>query len=159
MPEEASKQHFPEDGGWGVLRPDALDEETRLRRMQQEYPKFEPDGEGYDYETADKLIDERPLTMPKPPIPSYGERATGVAPQSNEGAFQSWQWHEDEQDWGIHWPSRDPDTGLLLKGRGHETWDLLEKGEADAGYHIYQDPQTKRYKSEKIGPPFLEQDK
>ena len=37
-----------------------------------------------------------------------------------------------------HWQSRDPSTGLLLKGRKHKTWDLLEKGEKEAGYTIYK---------------------
>lgn len=35
-----------------------------------------------------------------------------------------------------HWPSRVPQTGLLLKGRGHKTWPLTEKGETEAGYKI-----------------------
>ena len=37
-----------------------------------------------------------------------------------------------------HWQSRVPKTGLLLKGRKHKTWDLLEKGEAKAGFKIYR---------------------
>ena len=36
-----------------------------------------------------------------------------------------------------HWPSRDPATGAILKGRQHPTWDLTEKGERDAGNAIY----------------------
>ena len=35
-----------------------------------------------------------------------------------------------------HWQSREPNTGLLLKGRRHKTWDLLEQGEKEAGYEI-----------------------
>ena len=35
-----------------------------------------------------------------------------------------------------HWPSRDPNTGQLLKGRGHKTFYLTEEGEAKAGYKI-----------------------
>ena len=35
-----------------------------------------------------------------------------------------------------HWPSRVPQTGLLLKGKGHETWNLTEEGEKKAGYKI-----------------------
>lgn len=46
-----------------------------------------------------------------------------------------------------HWPSRVPETGLLLKGRKHPTWDLLEKGEEKAGYKIIQ--RNGRYYSEK----------
>ena len=33
-----------------------------------------------------------------------------------------------------HWPSREPSTGLLLKGRGHETWEKTLAGEAQAGH-------------------------
>jgi len=38
-----------------------------------------------------------------------------------------------------HWPSRvpeGPNEGLLLKGRGHETWSKTEEGEKAAGYEI-----------------------
>ena len=40
-----------------------------------------------------------------------------------------------------HWQSRiasGPKEGLLLKGRKHKTWDLLVKGEEEAGYEIYK---------------------
>ena len=68
---------------------------------------FDPEGYGYDYDTA---------------------KEAGLSP--------------DETG---HWPSRDPRTGLILKGRGHETWDLTEKGEMDAGYQIIK--QNGRYMS------------
>lgn len=48
-----------------------------------------------------------------------------------------------------HWPSRDPKTGMLFKGRGHETWPLTEQGEAEAGMTIVQNPEDKRYYSTK----------
>ncbi len=35
-----------------------------------------------------------------------------------------------------HWPSRNPVTGLLLKGTNHPTWDKTLKGEKEAGYHV-----------------------
>ena len=35
-----------------------------------------------------------------------------------------------------HWPSRNPKTGQILKGRGHETFHLTEKGEKEAGFTI-----------------------
>jgi len=35
-----------------------------------------------------------------------------------------------------HWPSRDPRTGQILKGRKHETFSLTEQGERDSGYRI-----------------------
>jgi len=37
-----------------------------------------------------------------------------------------------------HWPSRDPKSGMLLKGRKHPTWDKTVKGEASEGFEIYQ---------------------
>lgn len=35
-----------------------------------------------------------------------------------------------------HWPSRNPDTGEILKGRKHPTIQLTKKGEKEAGYKI-----------------------
>ena len=35
-----------------------------------------------------------------------------------------------------HWPSRVPDSGRILKGRGHETFYLTEQGEKEAGMEI-----------------------
>ena len=35
-----------------------------------------------------------------------------------------------------HYPSRVPQTGLLLKGRRHKTWHLTEKAEKKLGYKI-----------------------
>ena len=39
-------------------------------------------------------------------------------------------------DEGGHWPSRNPKTGMLLKGRGHKTWHKTIAGEEAAGYAI-----------------------
>jgi hypothetical protein len=35
-----------------------------------------------------------------------------------------------------HWASRDPKTGLILKGKGHPTFELTVKGEEEAGHEI-----------------------
>ena len=43
-----------------------------------------------------------------------------------------------ESDETGHWPSRVPDTGLLLKGKSHPTFWMTERGEEEAGYHIYK---------------------
>jgi hypothetical protein len=50
-----------------------------------------------------------------------------------------------------HWSSRDPNTGMLLKGAGHETWHKTLKGEEDAGYEVYKNPKNGRYYSRKKG--------
>ncbi|MDP2218540.1 MAG: hypothetical protein Q8J68_14780 [Methanolobus sp.] len=60
--------------------------------------EFDPEGIGYDYETAKKY---------------------GIKPN----------------DTG-HYPSRIPETGLLLKGREHPTWDKTVEEEEKLGYKI-----------------------
>ena len=62
------------------------------------YEPFDPDGPGYDYETA---------------------KAHGIGP--------------DETG---HWPSREPETGVLLKGSQHPTWEKTIEGEASVGNRI-----------------------
>lgn len=44
-----------------------------------------------------------------------------------------------------HYPSRNPMTGQMLKGRGHKTWDLAEQGEEEAGYNIFPGANGKYY--------------
>ena len=41
-----------------------------------------------------------------------------------------------QEDEAGHWPSREPRTGLILKGRGHETYNKTILGEEEAGYKI-----------------------
>lgn len=59
---------------------------------------FDPEGEGYDYESADKY---------------------SIVP-----------------DKAGHYQSRVPETGLLLKGRKHKTWQKTVEGETEAGFLI-----------------------
>ena len=54
-----------------------------------------------------------------------------------------------EKDETGHWPSRCPHTGQLLKGRKHETWDLLITGEEEAGYAIFKGPDGKYHSKPK----------
>ena len=44
-----------------------------------------------------------------------------------------------------HYGSRDPKTGQILKGRGHETFWKTIQGEQDAGYEIFQGEDGKYY--------------
>lgn len=44
-----------------------------------------------------------------------------------------------------HWPSRDPRTGLILKGRNHPTFWKTIKGEKEAGYFIFRGPNGRYY--------------
>ena len=36
------------------------------------------------------------------------------------------------------WQSREPESGRILKGRGHDTWDETVLGEEESGYEIYK---------------------
>lgn len=62
--------------------------------------KFDPDGPGYDYDTA---------------------VSAGLVPDKTG-----------------HWSSVDPRSGLILKGRGHKTWNKTVKAEGELGNEIYK---------------------
>lgn len=68
---------------------------------------FDPEGSGYDYETAKKY---------------------GLSPDKTG-----------------HWPSRDPSTGQILKGRKHPTFHKTLEGEKKAGYRIHKGKDGKYY--------------
>jgi len=59
---------------------------------------FDPEGTGFDMETANKF---------------------GIKPDPTG-----------------HYPSREPKTGQILKGRKHPTFHLTVKGEEEAGFEI-----------------------
>ncbi len=44
-----------------------------------------------------------------------------------------------------HWPSREPTTGQILKGKGHKTFNLTIKGEEEAGYNIFKGKNGRYY--------------
>jgi hypothetical protein len=69
--------------------------------------KFDPNGSGYDFESA---------------------QAAGLGP--------------DETG---HWPSRVPQTGLILKGRKHPTYHKTVKAENKLGYSIIEGPGGRYY--------------
>lgn len=51
-----------------------------------------------------------------------------------------------------HWPSRDPKSGMLLKGRKHPTWNKTVEGESSAGFEIYQKNDGRYYSRPKRKP-------
>jgi len=55
-----------------------------------------------------------------------------------------------------HYPSRNPVTGQILKGRAHPTWALTEQTELDSGYEIFQGEDGKYYSRKNVmaGPKF-----
>jgi len=88
---------------------------------------FDPAGTGYDQVTADELIQLFPLTMPKPN--KYMGEVIG-----SPDAFQAWVWHPEKNDYLMHSSSRDPRTGMLLKGLGHETAGKARAADERLGY-------------------------
>lgn len=76
---------------------------------------FDPEGAGYDYETAE---------------------AYGLKP--------------DETG---HWPSRIPQTGQILKGQRHPTYNLTVEGERKAGYEIVKGQGGKYYSHKPVSVP------
>ena len=58
-----------------------------------------------------------------------------------------------------HWPSRCPDTGQILKGRKHKTWDKTLKGEHEVGYALYKKEDGKYYSKEVKKKPKYEEGK
>jgi hypothetical protein len=91
-------------------------DEQRFKRIDRGGPqknkqKFDPEGNGYDMESA---------------------KAAGLKPDSTG-----------------HWPSRDPKTGLLLKGRGHKTWKKTIAAEKAAGYEVYKGDDGRYYSRKK----------
>ena len=77
------------------------------------HKKFDPEGTGYDYASA---------------------VAVGIGEMYDPKA----EWDEKKKKYIGHWKSRVPSSGLLLKGRKHRTWHLLEKGERKAHMKIYK---------------------
>ena len=54
-----------------------------------------------------------------------------------------------EQDAEGHWPSRDPNTGRILKGEGHETFAETERAETEQGNEIYRGADGNLYSHKK----------
>ena len=95
--------------------------------------QFNPAGQGYDHGTANELRRMNPLTAQKPT--SYqGEEVY------NDGAFDAWVWHKALNDYRKHGSSRDPRTGMVLKGRNHDTYPEALALDRASGYEHYEGP-------------------
>ena len=81
--------------------------DTFLKNNKKYLVPFDPEGDGYDYQTA---------------------IAGGVKPDKTG-----------------HWPSRNPKTGQILKGKGHKTFNKTIKGEIDVGNEIFKGEDGKYY--------------
>lgn len=84
--------------------------------MQAAPPQFDPEGSGYDYETAKKY---------------------GIKPDATG-----------------HWPSRVPQTGQILKGQKHPTYNLTVEGERKARHRIYKGSDGRYYSQPQTRPVY-----
>lgn len=75
--------------------------------------------------------------MPRPAHLRHSLRIKKFNPNSNQYDYRSARLAGLSPDKGGHWPSRDPKSGLILKGRKHPTYHKTEKSEKKAGYEIY----------------------
>ena len=91
-------------------------------KAKRAYPKFDPDGSGYDNRIADELIKLAPLNVPKP------KKYEGEVIRDGD-SFQAWVWHPELKDYRIHGSSFDPRTGMLLKGKKNKTFHLTKQEE------------------------------
>jgi len=116
--EESVTRYSIKKGGWTVtqgvgsgkgkqLIPKVFASEPEAtaaaKARSRTFDRFDPEGAGYDYLSAQR----------------YGLEPSG--PKGKE-----------------HWPSRVPGTGLLLKGRQHETWHKTVAAEKKLGMGIFQ---------------------
>ena len=87
---------------------------------------------------VEKGIRARPLARQRAGSPSKRRRGSYFNPEGSSYDYRSAKKLGLSPDETGHWPSRDPKTGMLLKGRKHPTWEKTVKGEAKAGFEIYR---------------------
>ena len=117
--------------------------------QNKKYPKFDPEGKGYDDKTADSLIVKYPLTIPKPTHKGKPGEFHTSKNEDGERSFQAWVWHskDDKQTgegWFKHGASHGP-GGLMLKGMGGESAKKSIDYEKSQGYHYVKRPDGRYY--------------
>jgi hypothetical protein len=78
---------------------------------------------------ADPLHDN-----PKSPRKKFDPEGDDYDYETAKGAGLKPQPVEDDDR--PHWPSREPKTGMLLKGRKHKTWQMGVDEDAKLGYKL-----------------------
>lgn len=86
-----------------------------------------------------------PAAAPAAPGAAFNPEGTGYDMESARKAGL-------QPDANGHWPSRDPKTGLLLKGAGHETWSKTIEGEKAAGMEVKKGPDGRYYSQPAVKP-------
>ena len=119
--------------------------ESFTERVEARLVPFDPEGSGYDEATGEELKKLFPLKTPKPMTKPAGP----VPDKSNEGAFEAWVWHPEENDWAKHSSSIDPRTNMLLKGMKHPTIQKAIEYEASQGREFVKREDGRYYLQDK----------
>jgi len=90
--------------------------------------KFDPESEGYDVRAGKRLSRLHPLTIKKPK--SYQGDVLHTK------SHQAWVWHPEIKGYRKHSASKDPKTGMVLKGRKHPTWSKIRANKPGSGFKI-----------------------
>jgi len=101
------------------------------------YSRFDPEGSGFDERIGDELIKLAPLNVSKP------KKYQGDVVKDGN-SFQAWVFHP-EVGYRLHGSSLDPRTGMVLKGRKHKTWHLMEQEEMRRGNMIIKKDDGRYY--------------
>lgn len=67
---------------------------------------------------------------------NYAEGGAVFDPEGDDYDYETARSAGMGPDQTGHWSSRDPSSGLILKGRSHPSFDYTIKGEEEAGYEI-----------------------
>ena len=93
-----------------------------------------PNMEGYKDDERRYARAERKILRAKEKSPEKGAKAEKKYGYDYDAAIKAGL----SPDSTGHWPSRDPSTGRILKGKKHPTFYKTKAGEKAAGYKIYK---------------------
>jgi len=149
---------FP-DGDGGTMRRAKIHEKPKGTKPKSAEIKKGP----ISYKDAYKNVDKKKyptLESFEKAAKGYKEKKKGIKPKNTEVKFNPEGGGYDMEsalaaglkpDESGHWSSRNPKTGLLLKGKGHSTWDKTLKGEKEVGYVITKGKDGRYYSHPKKG--------
>ena len=98
-------------------------------KAKKAHKRFDPDGSEFDETTAQEV-----MRTVMHPIRTAAPREFQGGVIEEKGSFEAWVWKNNKYE--KHGGSLDPRTGMVLKGRKHETWHLMEQEEIKRGNMI-----------------------
>ena len=100
-----------------------------MAKAKRAYAIFDPESSGFDERTANEV-----MRTVMHPIRTAAPRKFQGDVIEEEGSFEAWVWKDGKYE--KHGGSLDPRTGMVLKGRDHPTWYLMEEEEKRRGNMI-----------------------